>query len=64
MTLFDRETFNFYMEGAKANLAYRVMPIDVSTIADGLKNIYTYCHRSGPGSGDDLFFAIGKVKET
>ena len=62
MTLFDRETFNFYMEGAKAHLGYRAMPMDVTTIADGLRNIYTYCHRSSPISNVDLFFAIGEVE--
>ena len=63
MTLFDRETFNFYMQGAKGNRHYRVMPMDVSAIADGLENIYTYCHRMCPDSCEDLYFAIGKVKE-
>ena len=63
MTLFDRETFNFYMEGAKA-LNYRLMPMDVSTIADDFRNIYTYAHRPYPASLNYLNFAIGEVKET
>ena len=65
MTLFDRETFNFYMEGAKRIHAYRAMPMDVTTIADGLKNIYTYIHCTvDVTSQDRLYFAIGKVEET
>ena len=65
MTLFDREAFNFYMEGAKRNTLYRVIPMVTPEIANGLENIYTYTHRSGPvGPPVDLCFAIGKVKET
>jgi hypothetical protein len=65
MTLYGQDAFNFYMEGARRNCCYRVFPMDVSQLAHGLENIYTYRHRSdiAPAS-EDLGFAIGKVKET
>ena len=63
MTLSGRDAFNFYMEGAKGNLGYRVIPMDVSQIAKGMENIYTYSHRTGPTSTVDVHFAIGKFKE-
>ena len=64
MTLSSRKAFNFYMKGAEANLAYRVVPMDVLGIANGLEIIYTYCHRRDPDVAYDVYFAIGKVKET
>ena len=65
MTLFDREAFNFYMEAAKQNTFYRVIPMVVPEIANGLENIYTYTHLRSPITPCvDLYFAIGKVKET
>jgi hypothetical protein len=65
MTLYGQDAFNFYMEGAKLNSYYRVFPMNVSQLAHGLENIYTYRHRSDISPlSEDLGFAIGKVKET
>jgi hypothetical protein len=65
MTLYDQNAFKFYMEGAKRIHAFKVIPMNVTTIASGLENIYTYRHWDGVSSGSGaLYFAIGKVKET
>ena len=66
MTLFDREALNLYMEGAKANLNHRVVPMDVSEFTDKVDIIYsyTYCSIDHSGYRADTSFAIGKVKRT
>ena len=61
MTLHDRDAFKFYMEGVQRSPDYRVIPLDVSELADELESIYTFRHYIDyPTSG----FAIGKVKKT
>ena len=64
MTLFDREALNLYIEGAKANLNHRVVPMDVSKIAHEVDIIYTctYSEVDMFGNRIDRSFAIGKVK--
>ena len=64
MTLSNREALNFYMEGAKANLDYRVEPMNVSEIPSQLEIFYTYCYRQPDDHRDFVYFAIGKVKGT
>jgi hypothetical protein len=65
MTLYDQNDFKLYMEGAKRIHAFRAIPMDVTTIASGLENTYTYGHWDSVSSGSGtLYFAIGKAKET
>ena len=64
MTLFDREALNMYMEGAKANLNHRMVPMDVSGIANEVDIIYSCTYHEVDCFGDriNISFAIGKVK--
>jgi len=65
MTLHDRTAYAYYTEGAKKNSSYRVIPFNVSEIADGLESIYTYTYWVDDGrTQGHKCFAIGKVKGT
>jgi len=65
MTLYDRDVFRYYLEGVKLNPGYRVIALNTSEIANGLESTYTFAHWRGHHVGTgDLYFAIGKVKET
>ena len=59
MNLYERNAFNFYIEGARKASGYHVVPCDVSEIADGLEDIYSYSY-IGPGF-QRVTVAIGKV---
>ena len=65
MTLTDREALNLYIEGAKASLNHRVVPMDPSEMSNSVDIIYScaYCSVDSYGDSVDMSFAIGKVKE-
>jgi len=63
MTLYDRDAFNFYVEGMKKDNDYQVFPMDVSQFSHKMESIYTCRRRCRLITQTGSYFAIGKVKE-